>query len=212
MMETNTDHTVRNTSLFVIAFMVAFGLLLIVLAAIATNALTMLIAGVVVLGLILIGLSTIGVRLFVKFSDAKLKIDQEQNRHVEAMADMGLLPRGGRYEPALLDEPEDLPVSLSGEVDSTVDAYRNDAIELLALSCLEMPMKRDSQQIIPYYKARKNPYFEDVGTWMNAVKYMLIKQMVYQKRRKGRSGWKNIGTFLNSGTVGVALDSLKRGA
>lgn len=207
-METHTDHTARNSGLFIIAFIVAVGLLLIVLAAIVANVLPQLIAGVVVLGLIGISLSTIGVRLFVKFSDAKLKIDQEQNRHVEAMADMGLLPRGGRYEPASLDEPEDLPVSLSGEVDSTIDAYRIDAIELLALSCLEMPMKRDSRQVMPYYKARKNQYFADVNVWMNAVKFLLMKRIAHEERRRG----KNIGTFLNSGTVGVALDSLKRGA
>lgn len=204
----NADHTTRNTSIFLIAFLVAFGITLIVLASIAAGALAALIAGVVVLGLILIGLSTIGVRLFVKFADAKLKIDEEQNRHVEAMADRGLLPRGGRYEPAMLDEPEDLPVSLTGEVDSTIDAYRNDAIELLALSCLEMPMKRDSRQVMPYYKARKNQYFADVNVWMNAVKFLLMKRIAHEERRRG----KNIGTFLNSGTVGVALDNLKRGA
>lgn len=208
MMETNTDHTARNTSLFVIAFIAAFGLVLIVLAAIAANALPALIAGVVVLGLIVISLSTIGVWLFVKLSGAKLKMNEESNRHVEAMADLGFLPRGGRYEPTMLDEPEDLPVSLSGEVDSTIDAYRNDAIELLALSCLEMPMKRDSRQVMPYYKARKNQYFADVNVWMNAVKFLLMKRIAHEERRRG----KNIGTFLNSGTVGVALDSLKRGA
>lgn len=204
----NADHTTRNTSIFLIAFLVAFGVTLIVLAAIAAGALAALIAGVVVLGLILIGLSTIGVWLFVKFGAVKLKIDAERNRHVEAMADRGLLPRGGRYEPAMLDEPEDLPVSLSGEVDSTIDAYRNDAIELLALSCLEMPMKRDSRQVMPYYKARKNQYFADVNVWMNAVKFLLMKRIAHEERRRG----KNIGTFLNSGTVGVALDNLKRGA
>lgn len=204
----NADHTVRNTSVFVISFVVASGLVLIVLASIVADALPALIAGVIVLGLITIGLSTIGVWLFVKFGAAKLKIDEERNRHVEAMADRGFLPRGARYEPALLDEPEDLPVSLSGEVDSTINAYRTDAIELLALSCLEMPMKRDSRQVMPYYKARKNQYFADVNVWMNAVKFLLMKQLAHEERRRG----KNIGTFLNSGTVGAALDSLKRGA
>lgn len=191
--------------IIVAATLAAVGLILIVMAAIQSDALPQLIGGVVVLGLIVIALAVIGVVLFGKFGKTKLELDTEHHRHVEAMAQKGYLPNNDRYKSALLDEPEDLPVSTTGETDSTVNEYLNDAIELLALSGLEMPNKRDSQQIIPFYKARKNPYFADVDVWMKAVKYLLIKQKAYEWRVRG----KNKGTFLFTGTVGELLDTLK---
>lgn len=202
------DSTRSNINMFLLGLVIASGLVLIVLSAIAADALGDLVGGFFIIGLIVVALAAVGVWLFTKWSAAKIKIDMERNRHIESMANLGFLPTGNRYNPAALEEPEDLPVSLSGEANSTISEYRQEAIELLALSALEMPLKRESTQVIPFYKARKNTYFADVGVWMNAVKFLLANQIAYEKRSRG----KKIGTFLYSGTVGSALDALRRGA
>lgn len=203
-MNQDRDNTPRLV-IIVAATLAAVGLILIVMLSILSDALLQLIAGVVVLGLITIALAAIGVVLFEKFGKTKVEIDKENHRYIEAMTRLGYPPNDNRFRTALLDEPEDLPVSTTGETDSTVNEYLNDAIELLALSGLEMPNKRDSQQIIPFYKARNNPYFADVNVWTNAVKYLLIKQKAYEKRVRNR----HMGTFLYTGTVGELLDKLK---
>jgi len=195
---------------FIVALVIVTAIALIVFAAITAGTLPTLVFGVVVLGLISIGLATVGVNLYARYADAQFKRDNLKLTHIERMADRGFLV-SGRGVPNYLalpkPESEDIPVSTSGITQSTIAPYQEDAFELLALTVSE-PGARDSTQVMPYHKARKNDYFKDPAIWMRAVQFLLVNQIAVERYE----GKRKLGTFVLSGTVGQAYDRMKRTA
>lgn len=122
---------------FLAAIAIITGLVLIVLAAIATDALITLIAGVIVLGLIAIGLATIGVKLFSRYTDAVLKRKSLEYEHVQNMAKLGYLPTGGKYLPmrAEIAAPKSSNADRPGsQIQFNANDLRTSSVDLLLFS------------------------------------------------------------------------------
>jgi hypothetical protein len=199
----------HSVNRFLLGVLIASSLSLIVIAAISANALPELIFGVVALGLISIGLATVGVNLFGRWSEAQWKRDNLKLSHIENMADKGLIVTGRgvpTYIALAAPDTEDIPVSTQGITASTVAPYRQDALNLLALS--KQVMGANSLQVVPYYKARKNDYFKDVAIWTGAVQFLLISQLAIERY----DGKRKLGTFVNHGTVGQIYERMSKSA
>lgn len=177
----NADHTVRNTSVFVISFMVAFGLVLIVLASIAADALPALIAGVIVLGLITIGLSTIGVRLFVQWTDARVKAAEARNNFLLNMARAGLLPneRGG-FTPI---HTKQIAAPAQKKETAPADPRKQLLIELCLLTIRSDKYGPSSKRLMTADDAQaRGGTFADRNKWAEASRYAQDHYFVYEKR------------------------------
>lgn len=197
----NTQHERIGANAVILSLLALMVISGIVMAALAFDALLLLIGGIVVLGMIAIGLARIGVGLFSRYTDATLKRDALRFEHIETVMRIGYLPEGGKvsYKPIRqLEAPSDIPVSVSGETASTVAAYSEDALNLLALSLQwQRETGADPTQVVPYHAARKSDYFRDVEIWMRAVQFLLVNQIGVERRQGNRK----MGTFVISGTV-----------
>lgn len=194
-----------NLNIFLAVLFIGAVIAAIVMAALAFDVLWSLIGGVFVVGVIVVALAWIGVNLFSRWTDARIKDRAVKFEHVEHMAKIGYIPAGQgiRYEPLRIAGPVDLAVSTRDVRASTVAAFRDDALNLLALSKQELGA--DSQQVLPYYKARQNEYFRDVKVWTQAVQYLLVHQIAWQDNDEGKQN----GTFLQTGTIGQAYAMLR---
>jgi hypothetical protein len=208
--------TAPRLNIFLAAIVVITAITLIVFAAITAGTLSTLIFGVVVLGLISIGLATVGVNLFARYAEAQWKRDNLKLTHIERMADRGFLVSGRGVPTYLaLQPPEienDVPVGTSGVTNSTVDIYRDVAVELVALSKQIMPGKDKADQIATYRKAKAGHEMfrggEGFTTWQHACQYLLIKQYCKEKFDEA-TGKKKLGTFVISGTVGQLYEKIR---
>lgn len=193
-----------NSSIFVLSFVAIVSLASVVIIVVTADALLPFIGALIVIGLVLIGLFWVAVHLFRIWADAIYKLRNLNYNHAEQMVKQGYLFERGEYRQLPPPQAEsDIPVSISGFTNSAVEPYRIDALELLALSKLEMG--EASEQVIPFYRARSNPYFKDVAVWTNAVRWLIINQVVIERY----DGRRKLGTFLRSGTVGQVYQQLK---
>lgn len=170
----------------------------VVMAAIAADRLGDLVLGLGIVGLIVIILASIGVLLFGKWGTVKIAIDQEHNRHTEEMFKHGALPSSNRYK--LLPKPQveyDVPVDTSGETATSIIPYRQEAIELVALSVQwhQSDPQTDQTQIAPERIAKKlHEYFrgsDGFNKWQQAIKYLQIMRLADERKQ----GQKSLGTF-----------------
>lgn len=199
-----------STDKIITALLITLALSFVVMAALATGAFWALVGGMIVVGLVSIALSVIGVNLFGRWTDARIKARAVEYSHVEAMAKMGLLRESDQYR--MLPEPDysDVPVSTSGETANTVTQYQAEAVELLAASTLWLRnnTQRVPSQIIPYREAKSFEYFrsgEGFTRWQNGIKYLILQALATEKM----NGKKKEGTFLKVGTVEQLYNSLK---
>jgi hypothetical protein len=194
----------------VVAAICTSAVIVAVVAALAVDALPLLVIGAGLIGLIIIGLARVGVGLFSRYTEAALKRDALRFGHIETVMRMGYLPEGRnvRYSPIApqLDTPSDIPVSVMGETASTVAAYSEDAINLLALSLQwQREASADVMQVIPYHLARKHDYFRDVAVWIRATQFLLVNQIAVERLR----GQRKLGTFVITGTVEQAYQRMR---
>lgn len=204
--------TTNRIAAVIVSLMAIAALSAIVLVAIGADRLWSLIGGVFVVGAIGVALAAVGVALYSRMSASRAQREALLYNHAEQMAKHGIMVNDRRalsYAPiAQIEAPEDVPVSLRGVTPEQLAEYKIHAINLLALSKQEMG--ETSGQVMPFYRARANPYFEDVEIWSNAVRYLVANSIAVERYKQGKNGKKKEGTFLTSGTVGQALGALNR--
>lgn len=186
----------------------------VIMSAIAVDRLGDFVLGLGIVGVIVIILASIGVFLFGKWGSVNLDLSKERNRHIEAMFSRGALPNNERYK--LLPKPEteyDVPVDTSGETATSIVSYRQEALELVALSTAwhKAEPQSDPTQIVPQRRAKEmHEYFrggDGFIHWQHGVGYLRIMQLADERRQGNRS----LGTFAHSPTEQLYVQMKQRG-
>lgn len=192
---------------FLASLAVIAAIALIVFAAIEAGALLALIFGVVLLGVVAIGLAKVGVDLFSRWSDAKVRIDGARYDFIQNMAAKGALPNDGSFVPlhrqiAAPEEPDGAVLT-----ESETEQYRQLALELVGVTYQKCGM--NTHQLIPFNKCAVDGIepFNDVKKWTGAKNWLLNHGLAY----KEMSGDKCIATLFSNGmTVGDVYKRLVR--
>lgn len=129
----------RSLSLNSIIALVVIGtaIVAIVASALASGTLPVLLAGAAVLLGIVSVFAAFVVRLYVRWSEARLKAIGTQNQHVEAMAKLGYLPSDNRFRPiqAQIAAPAQHPAANPGsQIIFNANALRESSVNLLLFS------------------------------------------------------------------------------
>ena len=201
----------RRDVVFFICLIIITAIALVVFAAIQAAVLGWLLAGVIVLGAVSIILARVGVDLFSRYTDSRVKVLSLKLDHTETMAKLGYQLIGGNYQllPPPPQEEYDIPISTSGIVSSNVDAFLPDAVELGALSAQwhRGNNTKDKRQLAPYSIAKQDDYFKSGDgfvRWQNAMAYFCLKQIATEDKTGNRSR----GTFVKRGTAEQAYQAL----
>ena len=204
----------KSTVAFLIGIAITAALALIILASISAGTLWSLIGGVIALGVIMIGLSWIGVTLFARLTESRYKMRSLQYDHIESVMRLGYQPGQAGY--VMLPAPQtteyDIPISTSGETQSTIEAHRPDALELLALTKQWHATEKtsDKQQIIPHRYAKKDSYFAgETGfeRWHSGMIFLTLSSLADERKQGNRS----LGTFARGCTATQLADRLLAG-
>src|SRR5512139_4073994 len=168
----NTSHERISANTVILSLLVLVVIAGIVMAALAFDALLWLIGGIIVLGCISVALARVGVNLFSRWTDARIKVRSLDYEHDEHMAKLGYLPSDDRYLPT--SRQIAAPVEPKPEQKQTIDPRHALLVNLCLLTIKSAAYGPTSKRLMTADDAqadRSGLFADRSNSWEQASKY-----------------------------------------
>src|SRR5512139_2612964 len=178
----NTSHERISANTVILSLLVLVVIAGIVMAALAFDALLWLIGGIIVLGCISVALARVGVNLFSRWTDARIKVRSLDYEHDEHMAKLGYLPSDDRYLPT--SRQIAAPVEPKPEQKQTIDPRHALLVNLCLLTIKSAAYGPTSKRLMTADDAQadRSGLFADRMQWDAASKYGQDCKYLYTQR------------------------------
>lgn len=177
----NQQHERIGLNGIILGGFAVMGIAAVVGAALVFGALWALIGGVIALGVIGIALARIGVGLFSRWADAKVKIDGARYDFILGMASKGALPSGGEYiwKSQVMALPE--PQRQEAEQKPAIDPRHMLLVNLCLLTIKSAAYGPTSHRLMSANDAQadRSGMFADRMNWDAASKYGQEQGVLY---------------------------------